>query len=167
MKNVTIDDFTHKELKSLCRSHKKSIIEYLRHGVLYFKKTGIDPGQSIIESPQKAIKELSRRLDQVIGVIKAQEQDKMNPLLEQLMMLVKRVEMLLGDAPKESTFKAVLTRTEEMIEADQTNHLQQLESQHKYYKQQMDSSEQRSTVTDKKLDEVLSRLDKMAEAIRT
>jgi hypothetical protein len=163
MKTIGIDDYTHKELKSLCSAHKKSIIEFIRYGVIYFKKTGIDPEQSSNENPQKAIKELTRRVDQVIAVIKAQQQDTMNPLLEQLMMLIRRMEILVGDAPKESTFKAVLSRTEEMIEADQKHHLEQLQTQHNYYKDQMNSHEQTSGSTLKKLDEVLNRLDKMTE----
>ncbi len=163
MKTIGIDDLTHKELKNLCKAHKKTIVEFLRYGVVYFKKTGIDPEHSIDESPQKAIKELTRRVDQIIGVIKAQEQDKMNPLLEQLMMLVRRSEILLNDAPKESTFKAVLSRTEEMIDADQKHHLEQLETQHKYYKEQLDTQQQTNANTIKKLGEVLARLDKMAE----
>jgi prefoldin subunit 5 len=170
MKTVGIDDFTHKQLKSLCKTYGKSIVEFIRHGVVYFKKTGINPEESTNESPQKAIRELARRVEQIIGVIKAQQQDTMNPLLEQLMMLVSRMEMLLGDAPKETTFKIVLSRTEEMIEADQKHHLEQLTTQHKYYKEQMDALQksygQINEVTLEKMDEVLTGLDKMTVAMK-
>lgn len=165
MKTISIDEYTHKELKSLCKSYKKSIVEFTRHGVMYFKKTGIDPERSSTESPQKAIQELSKRVEQIIAVIKVQEQDKMNPLLEQLMLIVRRLELMLNDAPKETSFKTILNRTEEMMEADQKNHVEQLKTQHKYYKDQLDqlqkNYEQTNGDTIKKLDEVMGRLDKM------
>ncbi len=165
MKTIGIDDYTHKELKNLCKVGRRSMVEFVRQGVVYFKKTGIDPGQSPNDSPQKAIQELTRRVEQIIGVIKTQEQDRINPLLEQLMMLVRRGEILFGDAPKETTFKSVLHRTEEMIEADQKHHLEQLNTQHKYYKEQMDSLQknyqQNTSAIIKKMDEVLAGLDKM------
>ena len=165
MKTINLDEYTHKELKSLCKVGKRSMVEFIRQGVVYFRKTGIDPNGSPDESPQKSIKELTRRVEQIIGVIKAQEQDKMNPLLEQLMMLVSRGEILFGDAPKESTFKSVLHKTEEMIEADQNHHLEQLNTQHKYYTDHMDSVDKKYQQaiggSIKKMDEVLAGQVKM------
>ncbi len=166
MTSIGIDELTHKEIKTLSKVHKKSIVDFMRCAAVYFKQTGIDPEQAIIESPQKAIKELTRRVEQIIGVVKAQQQDMMNPLLEQLTLLVKGVETLLGDAPKESTFKTVLSRTEEMIEADQTHHMEQLQTQHKYYKGQADLQQQTNLNTIKKLDEVLAGMDKMAATLK-
>ena len=171
MKTINLDEYTHKELKSLCKKGKRSMVEFVRQGVVYFKKTGIDPSESVNESPQKAIRELAHRVEQIIGIIKTQEQERMNPLLEQLMMLIRRGEILFGDAPKESTFKSVLHKTEEMIEADQNHHLEQLNTQHKYYEDHMNTLEknyqQRSLATLKKLDEVVAQLDKMTAALKT
>jgi len=161
LKTVNVDGHTHNELKKLSKAYKNSIGEFIRYGVIYFKKTGINPQESAEENPQKAIKELTRRVEQIIGVIKSQEQDKINPLLESIMMLVRRTELLLSDAPKESTFKTVLTRTEEMIEADQKHHYEQLTTQHKYYKGQAENQQQTNQSAAKKLDELLAGLDKM------
>lgn len=165
MKSIGINNNVHKEIKSLCKAHKKGIGEFISDAVLYFKQTGIYPEQHSVESPQKSIKELSKRVEQIIGVIKAQEQDKMNPLLETLMMLTRRAEMILSDAPKETTFKTVLHKLENMMEADQKQHIEQLKTQHKYYKEQSQylqkNHEQSYAEVVKKMNEVVSNMDKM------
>lgn len=171
MKTINLNEITHKNLKVLSKSHKKTMVEFVQLAVVYFKKTGIDPELPTTESPQNAIKELSKRVEQIIGVVKTQEQEKMNPLLEQLMMLVRRAEMLLNDAPKESTFKTILGTTEKMIEADQEHHVEQLKTQHKYYKDQVELQQKNyelaNAVTVKKMDEVLQGLDKMTAVLKT
>ena len=147
------------------------MVKFLQHGVLYFKKTGINPELALSESPQSAIKELSKRVEQIIGVVKTQEQEILNPLLEQLMMLVRRAEMLLTDAPKESTFKTILGTTEKMIESDQEHHVEQLKTQHKYYKDQVEQLQKNFELTNaatlKKMDEVLQGMDKMTAFLKT
>jgi hypothetical protein len=169
MKTISINDPTHKELKALCKTYKITIVEFMQYGVLYFKQTGINPEQVPSESPQKAIKELGKRVEQIIGVIKAQEQDKINPLLEKIMMLVRRAELILNDAPKEATFKTVLSHTEEMMDTDQKHHVEQLKAQHKYHKEQLDilqkNHEQTNSNSLKKMEEIMTKLDKMTVAI--
>ena len=170
MKTVSINEPTHKELKALCKTHKKSIVEFMQFGVLYFKQTGIDPEHAFSESPQKAIKELSKRVEQIIGLIKTQEQEKINPLLETIMMLVRRLEMMLNDAPKETSFKAVITRMETMMEEDEKYHSQQMKAQDKFYKESLEEilkgHDQVNAEGIKKLDEVLGKVENMAVTLR-
>jgi len=165
MTTIGIDEISHKELKSLCKAHKKSIVEFMRHTVIYLKKTGIDPEHSPNETPQKAIHELSKKLGYAIGFMKAQELEKINPLLETMMMLVRRAELMLNDAPKETSFKSTLNKMEEMMEADQNYHLEQLKNQHKYYTDQLDllqkRQDQANAIVSKKMDELRAQLDKM------
>jgi len=169
MKSIGISERTHKEVISICKSLEIRIGEFVHYSAHYFKKTGIDPSKPDSESPYKVVKEMERRIGQVISYIKTHESDKLNPLLEQLMMLVRRSEIMLNDAPKESSFKDVLKRMEEMMEADQKHHLEQLKTQHKYYKEQLEhlqkSYEQTNANSIKKMDEVISRLDKMAATL--
>lgn len=133
MKTINIDEATHRELKSLSKSHQKTMVDFIKLAVLFFKQTGINPENPQAENPQKAIRELSKRTEQIIGVIKAHEQDKLNPLLETIMMLVRRTEMMLNDAPKETSFKSIISRMETMMDEDQKYHLEQMKAQHKFY----------------------------------
>lgn len=154
MPTVSINKLTHKELKSLCKMYQITIIDFIQHGVNYFKQTGINPEHVPLESPRKAIRELTLRVEQIIGVVKTHEHEKLNPLLEHIMMLCRRIELLLNDAPKESTFKVVLTRIEDVIDEDKKRHVEQLRAQEKHYKLVMDADQ-------KILHEIMSKMDKM------
>lgn len=162
MKSIGVSERTHKEVRTVCKNLEINIGEFVHYSAIYFKRTGIDPSKPDSESPYKVVKELEKRMGQVIAYIKTHESDKLNPLLEQLMMLVRRAELMLNDAPKETTFKTVLSRMEEMMEADQKHHLEQLKTQHKYYKEQLEhlqkSNEQTNTNIIKKMDEVIKKL---------
>ncbi len=164
MKSIGVSEQTHKEVIKVCKTLEINIGEFVHCSALYFKKTGIDPSKPDNESPYKVVKELERRVGQVIAYIKTHESEKLNPLLEQLMMLVRRAEIMLNDAPKESTFKNILNRMEEMMESDQQHHMEQLKTQHKYYKEQLEhlqkSYEQTNANTIKKMDEVIKQLTK-------
>ncbi len=139
LSTVNVNQGTHKLLKSLSKTHDKPIVELIQFMALYMKQSGLNPDQVTSESPQKAIKELSKRVDQVIGVVKVLEQEKLNPLLEQIMMLVRRSEMVLKDAPTESSFKTVIARLETMIEEDQKYHTEQLKAQHDFYMKEIEA----------------------------
>jgi hypothetical protein len=132
-RTINVSGTTHKELKALCKAQKKSIVEFIQYGVLYFKQTGIDPEVAQTDSPQKNIRELTKRVEQIKGMIEAPVQDKMKSLFENIMILVRRSESLFNEAPKEATFKTVITRLEEMMEEDQKYHSEQLKAQHNFY----------------------------------
>lgn len=163
MPTIAVSEQTHKEVKTLCKTLEINLGEFVKSSTHYFKRTGIDPSKSDIESPHKVVKELERRIGQVIAFIKTQERDKLNPLLEHLVILSRALKDTLEKAPKEETFIKVMNRVSEMEEAEQKNHLEQMKEQQKYYKQLLEHLQnnymQIHNSTSKKMDE-------MAEAVK-
>ena len=163
MKSIALSEGAHKEVKILCKTLGLNIGEFVQQSAYYFKKTGINPSKSDSESPHKVVKELERRIGQGIAYIKTHEQEKINPLLENIMMLVRRLEMTLNDAPKEATFKAVITRMETMMEEDQKYHNEQLKAQHKFYTESLErilkNHDQTNAEGIKKMNEVLLKMN--------
>lgn len=126
MPNIAVDDRTHKEAKILCKSLEINLGELVQHSVTYFKKTGINPSNADNENPIKAIKELDRRIGQVVAYITKQEKEKLNPLLETLMVL----KLQLGDAikilPAAERFEAVIKSVNAHLIAGNENHKKQI-----------------------------------------
>lgn len=79
-----------KSLRSLAKTHNLKQVEFINHAIAYFKKTGINPSDQIF-SPREEINKLSTRMDQVIGFIKTQEEKKLNPLLDELILISRRL----------------------------------------------------------------------------
>ncbi len=104
MTTIAIDERTHKEAKTLCKTLDLNLGELVQHSVQYFKKTGIDPSQADSESPHKVVKELEKRIGQLVAFIKKQEQEKMNPLLENLIILKHQMEDILKELPTTESF---------------------------------------------------------------
>jgi arsenate reductase-like glutaredoxin family protein len=108
MPNIAVDEHTHKEAKKLCKTHDISLGELVQHSVIYFKKTGINPSDADNESPIKAIKELDKHVGQVVGFIKTHEKEKLNPLLEYLLVLRAQLDDTIKKLPKAERFDAVV-----------------------------------------------------------
>ncbi|NLC92065.1 MAG: hypothetical protein GX677_01140 [Treponema sp.] len=79
-----------KSLRSLAKTHNLKQVEFINHAIAYFKKTGINPSDQIF-SPREEINKLSTRMDQVIGFKKTQEEKKLNPLLDELILISRRL----------------------------------------------------------------------------
>jgi cell fate (sporulation/competence/biofilm development) regulator YlbF (YheA/YmcA/DUF963 family) len=111
MPNIAVDDNTHKEAKKLSKTLDISLGELVQHSVVYFKKTGINPANADNESPIKAIKELDKHIGQIVAFIRTQEKEKLNPLLEHLIIISKQLDDTITKLPKserfEDVFKAV------------------------------------------------------------
>lgn len=163
MKSIAVSEHVHKEIKTLCKTFELTIGEFVKSSTHYFRKTGIDPSKSDSESPHKVVKELERRIGQVIAFIKTQEQDKLNPLLEHLIILTRQLEDTIEKAPKEETFIKVMNRVSEMEEAEQKHHLEQMKEQQKYYKQLLEHLQNNYLQTH---NSALKKMDEMAEAIK-
>jgi len=135
MKSIGLSDEAHRRVHDLAKSLDMTYGQFVEQSALYFKRTGIDPSKEDVESPNKVLKEMERRLSSVIATLKRHEQERMTPLFEQLLILSREVEKAIGDAPKESTFRTVLRRTEEMMEQDLHQHELQLKAQQVFYTQ--------------------------------
>ena len=171
MKSIAISEHGHKEVKTLCKTLGKNMGEFVEQSAGYFKKTGIDPGKSDNESPHKVVKELERRIGQVIAYIKTHEQDKLNPLLEHLIILSRQLEDSIQKSPKEESFIKVMQRVSEIEEEEQKHHVEQLKAQHKYYKEQIEylekSHKQINADTFKKMDEMAEAINNLRAIIET
>src|ERR1035437_4494201 len=107
-RTIAVNAQTHAEVKTLSKTLNMELGEFVKHSAVYFKKTGIDPSKSDNESPLKAIKELEKRVGQVVAYIKTHEQEKLNPLLDQLISLTRKLDEALNILPKSERFDQVI-----------------------------------------------------------
>ena len=108
MTSIAVDQHTHKEVKIICKTLDMPYGKFVLHSAVYFRKTGIDPSESEKENPYKAIKELDKRVGQVVAYIKTQEEEKLNPLVEQLIILTRRLDENLKKLPSSERFEQVI-----------------------------------------------------------
>ena len=125
-KTIAVKEKIHKEVKTLSKTLELELGEFVEHSMLYFKKTGINPSKSLSESPLKAIEELNKRVGQVVGYIKTQEQEKLNPLLEQLIILSRRLEDALNKLPASERFDQVIKGVNHHANLSLENHKKQM-----------------------------------------
>lgn len=109
MTTIAIDEQTHKEAKKLCKTLDLNLGELVQHSVVYFKKTGINPSQAENESPYKAIKELDKHIGQIVAFIRTQEKEKLNPLLEHLIIISRQLDDTIKTLPTIERFEEVVT----------------------------------------------------------
>ncbi len=127
MTTIAIDERTHKEAKTLCKTLNLNLGELVQHSVQYFKKTGIDPSKADSESPHKVVKELEKRIGQLVAFIKTQEQEKMNPLLENLIILKGQMEDILQKLPKAERFETTIATGNKAILLLMENHKKEMD----------------------------------------
>ena len=108
MPSIAIDQHTHKEVKLICKTLDVPYGKFVLHSAVYFRKTGIDPSKSDNESPLKAIKELEKRVGQVVAYIKTQEEEKLNPLVDQLIILTRGLDEIIKKLPASERFEQVI-----------------------------------------------------------
>ena len=126
MTTIAIDKHTHKDAKTLCKTYELNLGELVQHSVVYFKKTGINPSQADNESPHKVLKELEKRIGQVVAFIKTHEQEKLNPLLEHLIIISRQLDDTIKILPTVEHFKKVTTNVDKYIAAIKDNHTKQV-----------------------------------------
>src|ERR1035437_8990335 len=107
-RTIAVTAQTHAEVKTLSKTLNMELGEFVKHSAVYFKKTGIDPSKSDNESPLKVMKELVTRVGQVVAYIKTHEQEKLNPLLDQLIILTRTLDESLKILPKSERFDQVI-----------------------------------------------------------
>ncbi|MFI5163700.1 MAG: BfmA/BtgA family mobilization protein [Bacteroidia bacterium] len=127
MPSIAIDQHTHKEVKIICKTLDVPYGKFVLHSAEYFRKTGIDPSKSVSENPYQAIKELDKRVGQVVGFIKTQEQEKLNPLLEQLIFLTRTLDDSIKILPKSERFDQVIKGVNHHANLLTENHKKQMD----------------------------------------
>ena len=126
MPNIAVDDQTHKEAKKLCKTLDINLGELVQHSVVYFKKTGINPSNADNESPIKAIKELDKHIGQIVGFIRTLEKDKLNPLLEYLLILREQLDDTIKKLPTKDHFEKVIDNVDVLINNLKESHKNQV-----------------------------------------
>ena len=107
-KTIAVDKKIHDEVKTLSKTLDLDLGEFVKQSMLYFKKTGINPGKSDHESPLKAMEELNKRVGQVVAFMKAFEKDRLNPLHDGLILLKNTLGDSLKILPKSERFEQVV-----------------------------------------------------------
>ena len=108
MTTIAVDEYTHQEAKTLCKTLELTLGELVQHGVLYFKKTGVDPSKSSSENPNKAIQELNKTVGQLVNLVTKHQQEKVVELFERLLNLTESLEKAQGILPKSERFEQVV-----------------------------------------------------------
>ena len=140
MPNIAVDEHTHQEAKKLCKTLEINLGELVQHSVVYFKKTGIDPSKADSESPHKAIKELDRRVGQVVAYITKQDREKLNPLLEHLIIIGRQLDDTITKLPKSERFEAVMGKISTYINDLETAHEKQMAELKKIHEKIMEEN---------------------------
>jgi cell fate (sporulation/competence/biofilm development) regulator YlbF (YheA/YmcA/DUF963 family) len=126
MPNIAVDELTHKEAKKLSKTLDISLGELVQHSVVYFKKTGINPSNADNESPIKAIKELDKHIGQIVAFIRTHEKEKLNPLLEYLIIISKQLDDTIKKLPTTEHFKKVTDNVNVLINTLTDSHKKQV-----------------------------------------
>jgi len=82
-KTIKISDHSHSQLKKLSKTHDLDMGGFVEAAIQYFKRTGENPADPH-SSPQAALEEMNKRLSQVIGFIRKQEENHLLPIVEKL-----------------------------------------------------------------------------------
>lgn len=135
MKSIAINDHAHKEVKKYCQTLGITIGEFVEYSTTYFRNAGIDPSKSDAESPHKVVKELEKRIGQIVAYIRTHEKEKLDPLLESLIILNRQLEDFIIQAPKEESFKKVLSNVSQLLAAQKKASLEQEERQAKSHQE--------------------------------
>lgn len=104
-----------KSLKRLSAQLGLKQVEFINAAVDYFRKTGIDPTKEIF-SPREEIAKMTKRLDEVIGVIKTHERDKLGPLVEQLALFIAQFQEAFSSMVVKEDLRLLEFRYESMIQ---------------------------------------------------
>lgn len=127
MTSIAVSAHALKEAKIASKTLELTLGEFVLHSAEYFRKTGIDPSKSDNENPYKAIKELEKRVGQVVAYIKTQEQEKLNPLLEQLIFLTRKLDEVVKKLPASERFDQVIKGVNHHANLLVENHKKQMD----------------------------------------
>ncbi|WP_282073968.1 BfmA/BtgA family mobilization protein [Polaribacter atrinae] len=76
-KSILIKEFHHKELVKISKTFGSQYGDLIESMIIYFKKTGINPIETINENPAVMVKVLDKR---IVAFLKVQERDILKPL---------------------------------------------------------------------------------------
>jgi len=158
--SIAVNRHALKEAKLASKTLDLSLGKFVLHSAEYFRKTGIDPSKPDIESPYKVMKELEKRVGQVVAYIKTHEQEKLNPLVDQLISLTRKLDEALKKLPASERFDQVIKGV--------NHHANLLMDSHKKQMDFLRESQQKFTEENKReLAELVTQQKAIKEAIET
>jgi hypothetical protein len=166
-RTIAVNAQTHAEVKTLSKTLNMELGEFVKHSAMYFKKTGIDPSKSDNESPHKVMKELEKRVGQVVAYIKTQEQEKLNPLLDQLIILTRKLDEALNILPKSERFDQVIKGVNHHANLQVDNHKKQMDFLHQSQEKISDENKRELTALTKALSNLQTEQKAIKDAIET
>jgi 5'-3' exonuclease len=162
MTTIAVDEYTHQEAKILCKTLELTLGELVQHGVLYFKKTGIDPSKSNSENPYKAIQELNKTVGQFVNFVTTQQQEKLIPLFKRLIDLTESLEQSQKILPKSERFEQVIKGVNHHANLLLNNHKKQMD----FLEQSVQKINEENTKELTALTKALSSLQAQQEAMQ-
>jgi hypothetical protein len=166
-RTIAVNAQTHADVKTLSKTLNMELGEFVKHSAVYFKKTGIDPSKSENESPHKVMKELVTRVGQVVAYIKTHEQEKLNPLLDQLIILTRKLDEALNILPKSERFDQVIKGVNHHANLQVDNHKKQMDFLRQSQQKINDESKQELTALTKAIGSLQVEQKAIKEVIET
>jgi hypothetical protein len=167
MTSIAVNQHTLKEAKIASKTFDLSLGDFVLHSAVYFRKTGIDPSKESSESPGKAMEEMNKRVGQVVAFMRAFEQEKLNPLLEQLMLLTHQLNEPLKKLPRAERFEDVIKNINHHISAMADQHKKRMDFLEQSQQIIMQESKRELTAFTKKIDSLEMHIQEMQAAIDT
>lgn len=167
MPSIAIDHHTHKEVKIICKTLDVPYGKFVLHSAEYFRKTGIDPSKSDIENPYKVMKELEKRVGQVVSFIKTQEEEKLDPLLEQLIFLTQTLDASIKILPSSERFDKVVKGVNYHANLLVENHKKQMDFLRESQEKMNDENKQELRTLTKAISNLQAEQQAIKEAIET
>ena len=167
MTSIAVNRHALKEAKLASKTLELTLGEFVLHSAEYFRKTGIDPSKSDIESPYKVMKELEKRVGQVVAYIKTHEQEKLNPLLDQLISLTRKLDEALKKLPASERFDQVIKGVNHHANLQVENHKKQMDFLRQSQQKISDENKQALTALTTALSSLQAEQQAIKEAIET
>ena len=95
---VVISAYEHKLLSKLSNNYNMNMGQFMELAIQFFRKSGINPADDTY-SPSEHLISLENRMIDVIKIIKAIERDKLSALLENQLILLRRIEEGFANLP--------------------------------------------------------------------
>jgi uncharacterized coiled-coil protein SlyX len=165
MTTIAVDEYTHQEAKILCKTFELTLGELVQHGVLYFKKTGIDPSKSNSENPNKAIQELNKTVGQLVNLVTKHQQEKVVLLFERLINLTGSLEKTQGILPKSERFDQVIKGVNHHANLLVENHKKQMAFLEQSHQKMNEENERKLTALTDAISSLQAQQKEMQETI--
>lgn len=149
---VAISSIDAKKLDRFCKSNGLSKKEFISVSLNYFLKEGINPKTH--ESPNAELSKLNKRIDQLFGFIKKQEQDLLKPIA---------LEIVRGSKSQNESFLNVLKNQEILQNIIRSESKSILSETQNKYRTTNDSLEQNRVATINSQNEIKRALQILAK----